>query len=138
MKALLAVILALLPAVHGGLRGAQQTDAGLAGQAAQSDSSVAPRSNSKDERRNTSGQKGSITGQVLSESGQGLMFAQVWASIPGGLPNRGSSTSTDEDGGFQLVGLPARAYTIIAYASGYVFPRSEDGPSFYRVGESLN
>ncbi|HWX40893.1 MAG TPA: carboxypeptidase-like regulatory domain-containing protein [Blastocatellia bacterium] len=132
---MLAVILALLPVAPGS---AQHTVQGLlAGQAAQSDSAAATRSGSKDERRAASGQKGSITGRVVSESGQGLMLAQVRANVPGGALNGNAFTATDEDGSFELGGLTPRAYTVTAFAPGYVIPRSTDGPTFYRPGDSV-
>jgi hypothetical protein len=135
MKAMLAVILALLPVAPGS---AQHTVQGLlAGQAAQSDSAAATRSGSKDERRAASGQKGSITGRVVSESGQGLMLAQVRANAPGGALNGNAFTATDEDGSFELGGLTPRAYTVTAFAPGYLIPRNTDGPTFYRPGDSV-
>jgi hypothetical protein len=135
MKAFLVLILALLQAVPSGSSGAQQTDSGRTAQAGQSDSSTPPKS--KDERRASTGQKGSITGRVVSDSGQGLMLAAVTANTPGWSSTGTPFTATDEDGGFQLAGLASRAYTITAFSPGYVFPRREDGPSFYRVGDSV-
>jgi hypothetical protein len=131
MKTVLAVLLALVPGLPGGMQ------PGFGGQAAQCDSTAQPRSGSKDERRAASGQKGSITGRVVSESGQGLMLAQVRANAPGGALNSNAFTATDEDGSFELGGLTPRAYTVTAFAPGYVTPRNTDGPTFYRPGDSV-
>src|SRR5262249_15450730 len=46
------------------------------------------------------------------------------------------STSTDEEGRFEIGDLPARAYTMGVYAPGYVQPPRDDN-AFYRPGDSL-
>jgi hypothetical protein len=88
--------------------------------------------------RSGAGPKGSISGRVVGESGQGLMLASVNVSAVGGgsAKTLNLSASTDEDGRFELANLPARAFSVRVYAPGYV-RSSRDDTDFHRPGDSL-
>src|SRR5215813_1730092 len=79
-----------------------------------------------------------ITGRVISDSGQPLAGANVFASRSGGLTNQ--RTSTDNEGNFKLQGLDSGLYRIGASLAGYVGPGPQDPNSatYYRTGDSAS
>ncbi len=82
---------------------------------------------------------GSITGQVVSESGHAIQNANVVirASIPMFQPR---VASTDNEGKFQISGLSPSLYAVSVFASSYVYPlRDPDAPAdYYRPGDSVS
>jgi hypothetical protein len=80
-----------------------------------------------------------ITGRVVSESGQPLAGASVFAGPPSG--SSGQRTSTDSEGNFKLQGLDAGLYRISANLPGYVIQPAQtdvNNQALYRPGESVS
>src|SRR5215813_2619311 len=81
-----------------------------------------------------------ITGRVVSDSGQPLAGASVFASISTGPSNQ--RTATDSEGNFKLQGLDAGLYRLSASLPGYVFQSYQTDlnnvNAFYRPGESAS
>src|ERR1051326_1458763 len=76
---------------------------------------------------------GTITGRVVSDSGQPLANARIMLR-PSGLLQTSASTITDRDGKFQMSGLEPRPYQLTVWLSAY----SPFTPSTnYRVGDSV-
>lgn len=80
---------------------------------------------------------GSITGKVVSESGQPLAGAGVFVR-PIGSAAMGRSTFTNAEGTFQMNGLEHTLYLITATSPAYVSPPPDlfGPPVTYRVGDS--
>ena len=81
---------------------------------------------------------GTITGRVLSENGQPLPNATVF--LQGSIPLfQQQTTTTDNEGNFQVSGLDQVLYGASAIAPAYVAPaRDPDSPpNYYRVGDSV-
>lgn len=92
----------------------------------------------RDEKAADAGAKGTITGRVVNEGGQGLPNAVVIIRGYGGSGNR--TVNTDAEGNFQAADLPPIAYLISALLPGYVQrPRDPDlNPiGYYRIGDSV-
>jgi len=82
---------------------------------------------------------GTITGQVVTETGQPLAGAAVSVRAYGGT-GQGRSTTTDAEGSFQVSGLDPLSYIVSASFSAYTTPaRDPDSTqaSYYRVGDSV-
>ncbi|HLN99063.1 MAG TPA: carboxypeptidase-like regulatory domain-containing protein [Pyrinomonadaceae bacterium] len=83
---------------------------------------------------------GSITGRVLNEAGQPIAHASVFVNTPMMLsPPR--TTSTDENGNFQVTGLGPLLYSVWASAPAYIAaPRESESvmPTTYRIGDSVS
>ena len=82
---------------------------------------------------------GTISGQVVTESGQPLPGAAVTVRAYGS-GGQGRSTFTDAEGSFQVTGLDPAAYTVSASVSAYVTaPRDPDSiqSPYYRLGDSV-
>jgi hypothetical protein len=93
---------------------------------------------STDEKATDKTTKGTITGQVVNESGQSLPNALVTIRGYGG--NEGQTLTTDAEGKFQATDLAPIAYLISVSAPAYVSkPRDPDvNPiGYYRVGDSV-
>jgi len=76
---------------------------------------------------------GAISGRVVTEDGQPIPRARVSITAAGKM-NRRVSISTDEEGNFRADGLDAAAYTVGAFAPGYVVrPQSEAGADARRA-----
>ena len=92
-----------------------------------------------DESKTASGRAGAITGRVVNESGQPVPHATIFIGSPAD-PTQARSSSTDDNGNFQVSGLDALLYTISASAATYVpAPRDPDVlPSYYRIGDSVS
>src|SRR5262249_25248235 len=81
-----------------------------------------------------------ITGRVVSDSGQPLAGAGVFAAIPGSSSNQ--RTATDSEGNFKLQGLDAGLYRLFANLPGYIFPNPQtdlnNSGVFYHPGDSAS
>jgi hypothetical protein len=82
---------------------------------------------------------GSITGRIVTESGQPLASALVYLRRTG-LNKSVLIATTDEDGRFSTEDLRAGAYVITVSASGYVMPTQQGSlePALYQPGDSVN
>ena len=81
---------------------------------------------------------GTITGRVVSQSGDKLNGAVAWAS-PIGVIAQPRSTSVDSNGNFKLEGLVAGVYSVFCNVPGFVSapPASPDEPRrYYHTGDS--
>jgi hypothetical protein len=83
---------------------------------------------------------GTITGSVVSDSGQPIAGASIFASAIG-TPAQSRATTSDNEGNFHLNGLDPALYMIIARVPAYVASRDpEDSPqqsNYHRVGDSV-
>jgi hypothetical protein len=82
---------------------------------------------------------GAITGAVVNENGQPLPNAAVYVRAFG-ANGPGRSTTSDNDGAFQVGGLDPLAYMVSASLPAYTpAPRDPDSPqsSYFRVGDSV-
>lgn len=76
---------------------------------------------------------GTITGRVVSDSGQPLANVRIMLR-PAGLFQPVANTVSDRDGKFQMSGLEPRSYQLAAWLSAYTpFTSSTN----YRVGDSV-
>ena len=93
----------------------------------------------EDESKNASARSGAISGRVVNEIGQPVSHAAIFIGSPGD-PTQGCSSSTDDNGNFQVNGLDGLVYTVSASAPTYVSaPRDPDAlPSYYRIGDSVS
>ena len=89
---------------------------------------------SPDEKEGT--KTGTITGRVLNDSGQPLPNAIVFIR---GQTSQGRTTTTDNEGNFQVGGLDPAIYGVSAAAPTFVSPpRDPDTPpAYYRIGDSV-
>ncbi|MEK6300881.1 MAG: carboxypeptidase-like regulatory domain-containing protein [Acidobacteriota bacterium] len=86
----------------------------------------------------------SIKGRVIGEEGRPVAGVSIMAIPVNIASNRQSMVTTivswpvisDADGKFELTGLQAGAYTILARAEGYILSDS-DSKQFHRAGESV-
>jgi len=81
---------------------------------------------------------GTISGQVVSDSGQPI--ANVLVSVRGFGAGEGRTITTESDGNFQISGLDPVAYMVTASLPGYVMaPRDPDviPTAYYHVGDSV-
>ena len=85
---------------------------------------------------------GNITGRMITDDGQPLPYAQVFA-IANSLTSsmRQTTVTTDEQGRFQFTKLPVAAYSINGNVRGYFparFIDPESGPAnYYHLGDSV-
>ena len=82
--------------------------------------------------------KGTITGRVVTPSGDALGGAIAFAS-PLGIIAQPQSAFVDPAGNFKFDGLDAAVYIISAYAPGFVFPSTapDEPRRYYRTGDSV-
>ncbi|HYJ87952.1 MAG TPA: carboxypeptidase-like regulatory domain-containing protein, partial [Pyrinomonadaceae bacterium] len=81
---------------------------------------------------------GAITGRVVNENGQPLPNVSV--SLRGSQPLfQPRTTTTDNEGNFQVLGLDPVLYGIFAFTPAYITPpRDPDSPpNYYRIGDSV-
>ena len=81
---------------------------------------------------------GTISGQVVSDSGQPI--ANVLVGVRGFGAGEGRTITTESDGSFKISGLEPVAYTVTASLPGYVLaPRDPDvnPTAYYHVGDSV-
>jgi hypothetical protein len=81
---------------------------------------------------------GTITGRIVSQSGDKLSGGVAWAS-PIGIIAQPRSTSVDSNGNFKLEGLDAGVYSVFCNVPGFVSapPASPDEPRrYYHTGDS--
>ena len=82
---------------------------------------------------------GTISGTVVNENGQPIANVSVYVRAVNST-GQGRTTSTNNEGNFQVNGLDRAAYTISAYVPAFVTaPRDTDNaqPVYYRVGDSV-
>ncbi|HEX3252244.1 MAG TPA: carboxypeptidase-like regulatory domain-containing protein [Pyrinomonadaceae bacterium] len=78
---------------------------------------------------------GTISGQVVSDSGQPLAGASLFVRAINSV-NAPRSTTADADGNFRLNGLEPALYVITAMAPAYATD-SNPTPTYYRLGDSV-
>jgi hypothetical protein len=81
---------------------------------------------------------GAISGRVVNENGQPLPNVSV--SLRGSQPLfQPRTTTTDNEGNFQVAGLDPVLYGILAFTPAYITPpRDPDSPAnYYRVGDTV-
>ncbi|HEX8068720.1 MAG TPA: carboxypeptidase regulatory-like domain-containing protein [Pyrinomonadaceae bacterium] len=83
---------------------------------------------------------GTITGRVvLSEGNRPLANVLVIARTPGRAGAAALTATTDEEGNFELRGLPPAAYQLLVAAAGYITEQSQayTPPAYYRAGDQV-
>ncbi|HCX30533.1 MAG TPA: hypothetical protein DHU55_12320 [Blastocatellia bacterium] len=101
-------------------------------------SSVNVNAQSPRDETQTPATAGTITGRVVTESGQPLPYATVY--LRGSMPLfQPRITATDSEGNFQAAGLEPLLYGVSAMVPAYVSPpRDPDTPpTYYRIGDSV-
>jgi protocatechuate 3,4-dioxygenase beta subunit len=110
---------------------------------------AAPAQRPAAERRASKGEQARpITGRVLSEGGQPVAEASVLLVPAGSMSSRNQllllksrSAGTDEQGRFKFDSVERGAYTVVAYAPGYVVASGtadDDGKDrYFRPGDSI-
>ena len=90
-----------------------------------------------DETKSTTPRTGVISGRVVNENGQPLPHVIVFVNSPTDSA-QSRTTSSDDNGNFQVSGLDALVYTMSAVAPGhYLPPRDPESlPTYYRLGDS--
>ena len=78
-----------------------------------------------------------ITGRVINDSGQPIANATVHFNRAGARPGPGTSTGTDEQGGFRADDLDNGAYTVMAWVPGFVPTNEMAEPQYNRPGDSV-
>ncbi|MGH8598983.1 MAG: carboxypeptidase regulatory-like domain-containing protein, partial [Gammaproteobacteria bacterium] len=78
-----------------------------------------------------------ITGRVIDESGQAIPNAAINVRRVGMQANLSRSVGTDQDGRFRADDLTAGAYSVGAYAPGYVAAADSIERRYYRPGEAV-
>jgi Carboxypeptidase regulatory-like domain len=90
------------------------------------------------DNRDNEPSSGTIKGIVVNDSGQPLAGATVVLrlSTPAGFMR---STTTDNDGSFQISNLQRALYTITANSPAHVIPPlpRDEHPPFYRIGDAV-
>jgi protocatechuate 3,4-dioxygenase beta subunit len=85
--------------------------------------------------------RGTITGRVVTESGQPLPNAIIIANGAGVMSRAIQQIVTDEEGKFQIADLSPGAYTVLVRAFGYIDPLNSFQESnekiYYRPGDSM-
>jgi len=92
-----------------------------------------------EESRNAPARTGAISGRVINENGQAVSHAAIFLSSPMD-PTQTRSSSTNDNGNFQVNGLDALIYTVSASAPTYVSaPRDPEALlPYYRIGDSVS
>ena len=80
---------------------------------------------------------GTISGRVVNEAGQPVAGASTFVRAVNSI-GAGRTTLTDSEGNFQVSGLEAGLYTVVANAPAYasVFDPNSP-PPYYRIGDSV-
>src|SRR5690242_15042230 len=78
---------------------------------------------------------GTISGQVVSDSGQPLAGASLFVRAINS-PIAPRSTTTDAEGNFRLDGLDPALYSITASAPAYAFDTTATA-TYYRIGDAV-
>ena len=84
--------------------------------------------------------KGTITGRVVTPSGETLVGATAFAS-PLGIITQPRSVAVDPAGNFKIDGLDPAVYVINAYAPGFVTPpptTPDESRRYYHTGDSVS
>ena len=82
---------------------------------------------------------GAITGRIVSQSGDKISGAVVWA-FPVGVIAQSRSTSVDSNGAFKLEGLNAGVYSVSCSLPGFVpapQPSPDDARRYHHTGDSV-
>jgi hypothetical protein len=82
---------------------------------------------------------GTITGHIVSQSGDKISGAVAWA-FPVGVIAQSRNASVDSDGNFKLEGLDAGVYSVSCNVPGFVSPppAAPDEPRrYYHTGDSV-
>ena len=83
---------------------------------------------------------GTITGRVMSDSGQPIPHATIFITGTAGASQQ-RTTTTDDAGNFRVAGLDASLYFVRASAPSYLTaPADPEASAFpsYRIGDSVN
>ena len=80
---------------------------------------------------------GAISGRVVTESGQPLVNVNVYVrpATREGLPV--TATATNREGVFKVTGLEPGSYSVTAPVPSYLPKSADDGPTVYKVGDSV-
>jgi protocatechuate 3,4-dioxygenase beta subunit len=86
--------------------------------------------------------KGTISGRIISEDGNGVADATVSLWEAGGAVRGAvSNTSTDEDGNFSFTNLSPRPYAINVFSRGYIqapiYSPERRAASYYHIGDNV-
>jgi Carboxypeptidase regulatory-like domain len=104
-----------------------------------SDTAAQTPASSSDDSNSTNPNPNSITGRVLTTSGQPVTNATVLVSrLNSASPAR--PVPTDSSGSFRVSGLEPGVFSVTAYAASYVLPPTDletSQPTYYRVGDSV-
>ena len=82
---------------------------------------------------------GAITGRIVSQSGEKISGAVVWA-FPVGVIAQSRGTSVDSNGDFKLEGLDAGVYSVSCSLPGFVpapQPPPDDARRYHHTGDSV-
>lgn len=80
---------------------------------------------------------GTISGRVVNEAGQPMAGASTFVRAVNSI-GAGRTTLTDSEGNFQVSGLEAGLYTVVANAPAYTSIFDPNAPlSYYRIGDSV-
>jgi protocatechuate 3,4-dioxygenase beta subunit len=90
-----------------------------------------------EETRTQTRSTGSITGRVITDQGQPLGNAAVYAT-PLGASSTSTTrrTTTDEAGHFEIQGLAAGVYSLRVSRPGYLADPAQRERNYYRIGET--
>jgi hypothetical protein len=81
--------------------------------------------------------EGSISGRVVDEAGQPFPRIAVEIRPVNGAYEEKRETVTDDEGGFKVDGLSAKAYTVECQVSGYVEDDGDRSNHYYLIGDSV-
>src|ERR1043166_1498258 len=92
----------------------------------------------QDEESSSTARTGTLSGRVISESGQPISHAAIYVGAPMS-PMQSRMSSTDDNGNFQIEGLDPLIYTVTASAPSYyaTLRDPEALPPYYRIGDSV-
>src|ERR1044071_232084 len=80
----------------------------------------------------------SITGRLVTESGQPIANAVIYVIPAGKLRSDNRSVSTDDEGRFRMNDLARGVYHISPNAPGYIVTDKDVGERLYRAGDTAN
>ncbi|MEW6125492.1 MAG: carboxypeptidase-like regulatory domain-containing protein [Acidobacteriota bacterium] len=90
------------------------------------------------EQRQSQARRGSISGRVVSDSGQPLAHIAVTVSAMGNRAQMNQrNLGTDEEGRFQADDLSAATYQVSPFAPGYILANQRNEVTVYRLGDSV-